>query len=487
MNEARGVGNTATVFGDLDKVTRLREVHCFGWKDDFQEFIDAHEAEMVTVWGDRGPDGANLVSDRAGLRNALKGRLLAWAGGAALVEEGAAAANPTGLEDFWAEVDEAESRRAINRNTARSRARDFTKAVIQNLCAAQGKVLATEMGNPLAGRPAFIVSAGPSLAKQLPLLDECRRRGPLFVVNTAAPAVDGRIDVLVTIENKDVSEHWVGSQVEFIAPSMQCHSSAHTTEWPTLPFFTPGSPMGTAARMIGAGTLPSGPSVATAAVCLAQALGAHTVILIGQDCAYTDGKTHSDGSFYDGQRAPETGLTLPAWGGSGEVQSRTDLVMFARWFENHAAKCAQFGVPADLVNCTEGGAHLRGWRETSLKDELARWQANWSSEVLHDAWAAATPVTRARIKAFRDAVFNEAQEVLEECSRQIAAGKIDPMTPGGEFVDAWATPAVMAAFTSGSALAKRGWDATWAWLTAATEVQTLLAEHHKETDDDSGN
>jgi len=341
------------------------------------------------------------------------------------------------------------------------------------------------MGQPLSGRPAFVVSAGPSLAKNAHLLREAQKRGPLFVVNTAAKAVDCRIDVLVTIENKDVSEHWksVEGRVDFIAPSLQCAASAFETTAATVPFFTPGSPMGRAAEMSDSGVLPSGPSVATAAACLAQAWGCHTLVLIGQDCAYTDGKTHSDGSHYDGQDAPATNLTLPAWGGEGEVSTREDLVMFARWFETHAKKCANFGVPTRLVNCTGGGASLAGWEELPLEDELARWQDNWSTETLFDAWASSSPLSSARIKKFRDAVHAEAQEVLDECAGQIASGQINPMTPGGEFVDAWATPAVMAAFTSDGTTAERGWHATWAWLTAATEVQTLLAEHYKETDD----
>lgn len=475
---------TATVFGRSDDSTRIREVHAFGWIPEFDDFCAVYSPDEVTVWGASGPDGAVLVDSQDGLRDALEGRMLAWAAGAALVDEDAAAADPEGLAEFWIEVDEAESRRRINRNTARSRSRDFAVAVIRSLPLALGCSLATEIGKPLVGLPVFVVAAGPSLAKNKHLLTEARKRGPVFVVNTAAKAVDCEIDLLVTIENKDVSDHWAGvlDRVRAVSPSFQCHESAFKTGRPTLPFFTPGSPMTDAARMVGANSLPAGPCVPTAAVCLAQQLGASTVVLVGQDCAYTGGLTHAVGTHYDGQRAPKTSAFLPAWGGDGEVPSRGDLVLFARWFEGHARRCAALGVPTEFVNCTEGGARLDGWTERTLADEIDR----WPEVVLPDLLSCSDGerLDETRVHAFMREISSESADLMASCAEQIASGDLSPMTTGASFVDAWATPGVMAALTSGASAGDKVAGATWAWLLAATEVQNIAAEWLREVRDD---
>jgi hypothetical protein len=466
-----------TLFGDSGATTRIRELHTFGWCDEFDAFCRAAQPEVVTVWGGEPPEYATRVETKAELKAALAGKLLAWAAGAAIVNRDAAEADPDSLADFWFEVDEAESRRSINRNTARSRSRDFTRAVLRNVPLCVGHPLATEIGRPFEGMPAFIVAAGPSLSKNRHLLAEAQKRGPLFVVNTSAKAVDCQIDALITIENKDVSDHWDGAldRIETVFPSIQCADSAYLTGKPTAPFFAPGSPMAEAAHAVGTHIMPSGPCVSTAAVCLAQQLGATTVVLVGQDCAYTDGLTHAVGTHYNGKKAGKTKVKLPAWGGEGEVFSRPDLVLFARWFEGYAAKCEKTPIGTVFVNATEGGASLEGWTERTLAEEIERHPLREGGELLK-AMADAPAFTGDRVTALMDRVIAEAQAVMDETSAQIATGELVEMGPGAGFVDAWATPNVFAALTSGASPADRARDSIWAWLLAATEIHKIAAE-----------
>ncbi len=52
--------------------------------------------------------------------------------------------------------------------------------------------------------------------------------------------------------------------------------------------------------------LPTGGSVANSAFSFAQQLGAKTIVLVGQDLALTDNKTHADGTFEE--KMKETGF-----------------------------------------------------------------------------------------------------------------------------------------------------------------------------------
>ena len=110
-----------------------------------------------------------------------------------------------------------------------------------------------------------------------------------------------------------------------------------------------------------------GGSVATSVFGFFMKGGFKTVILVGQDLAYgDDGHSHAGGSSAeDINSESETEVKLQGIDGR-EVRSRTDWEMFLRSFEDTIRKTPQ----ALVIDATEGGARIEGTKIMTLKEAI---------------------------------------------------------------------------------------------------------------------
>jgi hypothetical protein len=368
---------------------REREVVFFGWQPEAFAEVMAHEPPptLVVVFDPSPPPVGDseeevvYVTSVPALRSATVAKLGAY-GSLVRVDAPGFHEKHAGVVGAALEVLlEADSRRAINRNTAVARAGDFTETALRNAMKLGGAnglpTLDDVLGDgvpPLAGVPAFICSAGPSLSLALPLLQEASKKGVIFAVNTAAHPVAEHvdIDVLVTIENVDVTHHFVNALPRIKAAIVAMISNEKVYELleeAEVPFAVAGAggdPMDSIAASLGLQMIHGGPSVATTATILADLMGCSPIVLLGQDCAFTGGKGHADGTPYDGEK--QTGeVEVPAWGG-GTVRTSRPLMMFGRWLSRYAETTSPTG--PRLINATMGGMHLEDWEELTLRHVL---------------------------------------------------------------------------------------------------------------------
>ena len=281
--------------------------------------------------------------------------------------------------------------------------------------AANGRRIAERPGfealaDAFAHKPAVVVAAGPSLDKQLPWLRE--RRDQLVVIaigqTVGALAAAGiRPDLVHVLESRDVSHQLTdaghpGDLDLVVTPN----THPGLFDLPTRSCFvaTPGSAsLGAwiAEATGGSGFTTGGSSVAIGAVGLAMALGADPVLLIGQDLAFTDGRTYAAHSAYDFMRADideggrfrftgmrrkvgllgdldlaniedrsdggrvvwvdgwHEGERLPTWG---------SYAVFIEEYRDIAQVASARGIR--LINCTEGGARLHGLDHQPFREVL---------------------------------------------------------------------------------------------------------------------
>lgn len=337
----------------------------------------------------------------------------------------------------------------LAQNSVSERSRLMIESTMQNLPLLSELPVAMSRNDLLKGRPAFIVSAGPSLDRNIHLLEKAGARGAVMVVNTAAPAVKAagvRADAICGIESLDVREGITGG-VES-ADSLLLDISAHPENFkagmahvPTMWFFPAQEAYRQLCGMTGANALPYGGSVATAAFSIAYNWGADPIVLLGQDLAYTDGRYYARNTPHEGLIAREEQgvivveghpeweehftrcgvkpvpryrprLTVDAWGG-GTVNSTHDMVSFRRWFEEAARQVNAAG--RRLINATEGGAHIPGFDEIALAEVLSQCQ-----EQPTDLAAAAqtlSVVPAHAVNNLRLEIRRGAQEVLKACKR----------------------------------------------------------------------
>ncbi len=251
---------------------------------------------------------------------------------------------------------------------------------------------ATTHRNPLRGRPAFVVAAGPSLDLTGPLLAQAQELGPVIATNTslkACQAFSVEPDYLVSVESRDLTgadaESTARSHFDGVASSTQCVLDivAHPHNWEACadrwcistsePYLLP--------YLLDMGVEPTVylGSVACAAAALAIQWGANPVVLVGQDLGYPGGRVYGQHTPFgditaeveerngvqlihfkgESKRMNSTwGTMAPAWGGEGECLSTYNFVQFAHWFE-----------VASRTHCiinTEGGVRIDGSIELPL-------------------------------------------------------------------------------------------------------------------------
>ena len=222
---------------------------------------------------------------------------------------------------------------------------------------------------------AIIVSTGPSLTKQLPLLKEIQDYVTIISVDASMPILEKwKIvpDFVTSIERvKETATFFKQTSKKFQEKFITIHASLQHEEvlknsYGKKLLVMRGFAYNKFFRLDKYGYLGVGMSAANMAYELAYLLGFKEIVLIGQDLAYgKDGKSHADGHPYM-QNYKESDLYIPAYGGEGVVRTTKVWNMFRNYFEKDIAFTSSKGVKT--YNSTEGGARIEGAIEIPFKE-----------------------------------------------------------------------------------------------------------------------
>lgn len=250
------------------------------------------------------------------------------------------------------------------------------------------------------GCPGVIVSAGPSLRKNVSLLEPLRQRAVIIAVDTAIGVLNKsgvNPHIVMTLDAQRHSvRHFFGWRGDAILCADIVSYPPVMREWKGLKVISATSKYYTSAEgktvrettpLMGwieqytdsIGDIQSGGSVATSAFDLLLNMGCACIILVGQDLAYTGREIHCSGTYHNDEWLPRVnrlgGLDainqgvirrrkikrVAAYGGQGTVVSDFVFDLYRSWFEDSARKVA---IP--ILNATEGGARIIGAIEQSL-------------------------------------------------------------------------------------------------------------------------
>ncbi|WP_410689963.1 motility associated factor glycosyltransferase family protein [Campylobacter lari] len=229
---------------------------------------------------------------------------------------------------------------------------------------------------------AIIVSTGPSLMKQLPLLKEYANKASIICADSAYPILakhNIKPDYVLSLEriektseffNNDFKEFDKG--ILFLLVSMVFPKTIEYLKRNNRQFMLVHRPLPFAQslNMNDYGYLGTGMSVANMAYELAVKLGHKNIILIGQDLAYDEnGKSHPKDYHYfkeDFEGSRKQGLFITAYGGNGKVETNKWWKVFKETFEKDIALMNPLGI--NTYNATEGGARIEGSIEKSFKE-----------------------------------------------------------------------------------------------------------------------
>ena len=228
---------------------------------------------------------------------------------------------------------------------------------------------------------AIIVSTGPSLTKQLPLLKKYANKATIFCADSSYPilAKHGikpdyvcmleRDEIVAECFNNDFKDF--DKDIIFLVASLVHKKTISYLKKNKRKYILiiKGQPFARCLGLDDYGYINAGMSVSHMAYELAENLGHNNIILIGQDLAYAkDGQTHSQGFIHanlhngDYERDLDR-FSTTAYGGNGKVQSSEIWTLFRQIFENFIAFSK-----SKTYNCTEGGARIESAIEKPFKE-----------------------------------------------------------------------------------------------------------------------
>lgn len=234
--------------------------------------------------------------------------------------------------------------------------------------------------------PVIVVSAGPSLNKNIADLKKAVGKACIIATDTAMkpllnagiiPNLFVIIDGLkpgVLFEHKDLSKVPMVTMTGVSVEPMKYHKGKKFFYYSSSPFeHQILTELGKKEKK--SKTLPNlitGGSVANSAYSLGAYMGAKTIILVGQDLAMTGNRTHADGTFKD--KMDEIDVNSGSYFevesiDGGKVLTRDDFDRYRKWFEEYAKKWDNI----TMVDATEGGALIHGSKVMTLKKAIQKY------------------------------------------------------------------------------------------------------------------
>lgn len=222
--------------------------------------------------------------------------------------------------------------------------------------------------------PAIVVAAGPSLEKNVEVLKQAKGRAFIICVDTAIPFLlkYGIVpDMACTIDAQKGKRHFEGPEVkglplavssdsnynvlEFIGDVNPYYISTTNDYYQDL-FYSKGNEVG---------FFDGGGSVGTTCFKLAVTIGFQTVILVGQDLAFTDKKRHAGRGDLRKEDLIYNIVMVDGYNGD-KVMTRGDYKTYIDWYNLQIPKLED----RTIINATEGGAKLNGAVQMSLQEAV---------------------------------------------------------------------------------------------------------------------
>ncbi|KRS46310.1 motility associated factor glycosyltransferase family protein [Campylobacter coli] len=224
---------------------------------------------------------------------------------------------------------------------------------------------------------AIVVSAGPSLAKQLPLLKACQDKAVIFCADGALSMLEKEGIVPDYVTNLDFTDlamkffqNKENLKQSIIALECATHPNvAHSLKAENCMIVLRNKALYQRFNFNDFGYIDTGTHVSHFSYTLALALGFKNIIMIGQDLAFDEeGNSHSKGFDFGEKFSGEENidkLKIPAYAGKGEVLTHTTWNDYRIKLEYLFACNDQ---KAKFYNATEGGARINFTEELSFKE-----------------------------------------------------------------------------------------------------------------------
>ena len=221
--------------------------------------------------------------------------------------------------------------------------------------------------------PAIIVSAGPSLNKNIEYLREAKGKAVIIVVDRALGSLLNKNiepDFVITLDSSKTMEYVTNdSEISFpLLCTMDASISIMNAHKGRKIFYSvKGYPKYIFEKLNKKTShLNPGGSVSTGAFSVCVGLGFKTIILVGQDLAYSDdNSTHAEGII--GYEDDKLQVFDEVEGIDGKlIGTRYDWYIYLTWLQDAIKSFPDINV----IDATEGGAKIQGTKIMKLRDAI---------------------------------------------------------------------------------------------------------------------
>lgn len=271
---------------------------------------------------------------------------------------------------------------AVSVNTAATSGKKFIENIFSNIEHIIKSPGVNRLEDKFKNMPAIIVSAGPSLDKNIDYLKTVKNKALILATDTALKILEShdiKADFVFTIDFREESILHFQSvntkdvplvfYVQSAKESLQAHKGKKIVA-------TSISPVAYWINNIcgDKGIIEKCMSVAHFVFHVAHLMGADPIVFIGQDLSFPDGMTHAKGTtsreeVKNGGRASGAKLmSVKSLRDNSELMTAEDMYVYLRHFEKLVASSDRI-----CINATEGGAGIEGTEEMTLKDAIKKY------------------------------------------------------------------------------------------------------------------
>lgn len=229
--------------------------------------------------------------------------------------------------------------------------------------------------------PGIVVAAGPSLNKNIKELKKAKGKAFIIAVDTAIkPLLAAGIipDMFAIVDGKKPLDLIQKEEAKGIPLMTTINANSEILKYHTgMKFFYNESYAIAEHILVQAdrqfGGVDTGGSVATNAFSLLYKIGLTRIILVGQDLAFTNNRSHADGTFQKEMKEENTeGFIMVEGNTEKEVPTTSSLKLYLDWYEKYIDKIHKEEEGFLIINATEGGAKIKGTEIMSLRDAIAQ-------------------------------------------------------------------------------------------------------------------
>lgn len=274
----------------------------------------------------------------------------------------------------------------VNLNTCKHFSERWFESFIGNFDYCLNSTFLSDIKDSVKNKPAIILSAGPSLEKNINLLKECKDK--FFIISggrtlSKLEEINVKPDLCVIIDGDEISYDIVKDNIKIDTPLVFCNA---TNEKILQNYKGKKIYDSTNIDFIGSiikkmqEPLFLGGSVAHACINTAIHIGCNPIILIGQDLAYTNDKVHANFCELTEDKYKHEEVLE-------NVKSENDIYVddiygnkvrtsiSLNLFRENIEQVVKNNPTTKFINATEGGANIEGTEVITLKEAIRKYES----------------------------------------------------------------------------------------------------------------